>query len=77
MSLTVPVYLYCLYCLYCRPMPVGVPGPRYSQLLGLAAFVPQMGLVLYAGLHYARDLPFAWLLQTILFVMFNKVGTGA
>eukprot|EP00040_Diaphanoeca_grandis_P028654 m.166299 g.166299 ORF g.166299 m.166299 type:complete len:446 (-) comp31422_c0_seq3:59-1396(-) len=48
----------------------------YSRLLGFAAFVPQFGLVIYAGIKYYRDLPFCWFVQTCIFVMFNKVCTS-
>mmetsp|Transcript_24399 Transcript_24399/g.63615 ORF Transcript_24399/g.63615 Transcript_24399/m.63615 type:complete len:461 (-) Transcript_24399:48-1430(-) len=47
-----------------------------AKAIGLAALIPQAGLVLYAGVRCADDLPFAWLLQSMIFVMFNKVCTS-
>ncbi|KJA26980.1 glycosyltransferase family 50 protein [Hypholoma sublateritium FD-334 SS-4] len=41
----------------------------------LTSFVPQMGLALGLGLLFGRrtaDLPFAWFVQTVVFVVFNK-----
>ncbi|KPV71633.1 glycosyltransferase family 50 protein [Rhodotorula graminis WP1] len=43
----------------------------------LAAFLPQLVLSLGLGaLFGAQDLPFAWLVQTVAFVTFNKVCTS-
>ncbi|KAL1757180.1 glycosyltransferase family 50 protein [Schizophyllum commune] len=45
----------------------------------LTSFVPQMVLTLGTGLLFgrrARDLPFAWFVQTVAFVLFNKVCTS-
>lgn len=45
----------------------------------LISFFPQMILTVLQGLLFARkikDLPFAWLAQTIVFVVFNKVCTS-
>ncbi|KAJ4487785.1 GPI mannosyltransferase 1 [Lentinula aciculospora] len=43
------------------------------------SFVPQMTLAIGTGLLFARStthLPFAWFIQTVLFVVFNKVCTS-
>jgi len=45
----------------------------------LVSFVPQMGLSVATGLMFGRrkdDLPFAWFVQTVIFVLFNKVCTS-
>lgn len=45
----------------------------------LTSFAPQMGLALGLGLLFGRrtaDLPFAWFVQTVVFVVFNKVCTS-
>ncbi|KAF7304956.1 Glycoside hydrolase family 16 protein [Mycena kentingensis (nom. inval.)] len=45
----------------------------------LTSFVPQMGLSIGAGLVFGRrkdDLVFAWFVQTVVFVVFNKVCTS-
>jgi len=47
--------------------------------LPLVSFVPQMTLALGAGLAFGRrrqDLVFAWFVQTVVFVLFNKVCTS-
>ncbi|THV06697.1 glycosyltransferase family 50 protein [Dendrothele bispora CBS 962.96] len=53
----------------------------WNQLMRspLTSFVPQMTLALGAGLYYGHridDLPFAWFVQTVVFVNFNKVCTS-
>jgi hypothetical protein len=43
----------------------------------LAAFLPQLGLSIALGFTFgAKDLAFAWLVQTLTFVAFNKVCTS-
>lgn len=45
----------------------------------LVSFVPQMGLTLGSGLLFGRrkqDLVFTWFVQTVVFVLFNKVCTS-
>jgi phosphatidylinositol glycan class M len=39
-------------------------------------FLPQMILSLGLGVAFHRDLPFAWMVQTMAFVTFNKVCTS-
>ncbi|KAF8197534.1 glycosyltransferase family 50 protein [Pholiota molesta] len=51
---------------------------RHSSL-SLTSFVPQMGLALGLGLLFGRrreDLVFTWFVQTVVFVVFNKVCTS-
>ncbi|KIL69993.1 glycosyltransferase family 50 protein [Amanita muscaria Koide BX008] len=55
--------------------------PWTSRLIRspLASFVPQMALALGTGLLFGRrkeELVFTWFVQTVLFVLFNKVCTS-
>lgn len=43
--------------------------------MGLLSFLPQFGTLIALGFFYARDLPMALFLQTIVFVAWNKVIT--
>jgi Mannosyltransferase (PIG-M) len=57
------------------------PLSSWSRILRspLTSFVPQMGLALELGLLFGRrkeDLAFTWFLQTVVFVVFNKVCTS-
>ena len=57
------------------------PLSSWSRILRspLTSFVPQMGLALGLGLLFGRrkeDLVFTWFLQTVVFVVFNKVCTS-
>ncbi|KIO20547.1 glycosyltransferase family 50 protein [Tulasnella calospora MUT 4182] len=58
------------------PSPSGLSRLLSSPLL---SFLPQMGLTELAGYLLAskiEDLPFAWFVQTVIFVNFNKVCTS-
>eukprot|EP00038_Savillea_parva_P031612 m.88624 g.88624 ORF g.88624 m.88624 type:complete len:438 (-) comp9767_c0_seq4:51-1364(-) len=49
---------------------------KAARYLGIAALVPQAVLVLLAGVTLRHDLSVAWLVQTMVFVMLNKVCTS-
>ncbi|XXQ35988.1 GPI mannosyltransferase 1 [Plasmodiophora brassicae] len=60
-------YFYALYLGFAYPS---------SMFSGLMAFLPQMLPVAVAAYCLGRDLPFAFFVQTVLFVAFNKVSTA-
>ncbi len=48
-----------------------------SFLTGLITFVPQFALIFLVSFKFSKkDLPFTWLLLTMIFVTFNKVVTA-
>ncbi|KAG6908767.1 hypothetical protein DXG01_003379 [Tephrocybe rancida] len=74
-------YFYLTYLTY----PVPGATAETTDILGrivrspLTSFMPQMGLAVGTGLAFGRrerDLPFAWFVQTVVFVIFNKVCTS-
>ncbi|KAJ7174010.1 glycosyltransferase family 50 protein [Mycena crocata] len=74
-------YFYLIYLTYPEhgALPVALPLWRRALRSPLASFGPQMGLALGAGLAFGRrkeDLVFAWFVQTVVFVVFNKVCTS-
>ncbi|KAF6763833.1 GPI mannosyltransferase 1 [Ephemerocybe angulata] len=77
-------YFYLTYLIYPSSSPSTaevVPLTWWNELIRspLTSFVPQMGLALGTGLAFGRtkrDLVFAWFVQTVVFVVFNKVCTS-
>lgn len=61
-------YFYDLYLRFDEP-------PASRRLAGLLSFLPQFGTLAVLGGLYHRDLPMALLLQTLVFVAWNKVIT--
>ncbi|CAM9144506.1 unnamed protein product [Choristocarpus tenellus] len=51
-------------------------GAAHRWVLGLGSFVPQVVLLLAVSLRFHSNLPFCVCLQTVVFVVFNKVCTG-
>ncbi|VDM95709.1 unnamed protein product [Thelazia callipaeda] len=46
------------------------------RFIGFCAFIPQASLILWLAFRFHEDLPFCWLLTTLVFVSFNKVCTS-
>ncbi|GBE82106.1 glycosyltransferase family 50 protein [Sparassis latifolia] len=76
-------YFYLMYLTYPSPSSASslMRMPLWRKLLGspLTSFIPQMILSLGTGLTFGRrkdDLAFAWFVQTVAFVVFNKVCTS-
>ncbi|KAJ7741599.1 glycosyltransferase family 50 protein [Mycena maculata] len=75
-------YFYLIYLTYpsLEPsVPVVLPVWRRVLRTPLTSFGPQMALALGAGFAFGRrkdDLVFAWFVQTVVFVVFNKVCTS-
>ncbi|PFH45573.1 glycosyltransferase family 50 protein [Amanita thiersii Skay4041] len=75
-------YFYLTYLTYPSASSASLgPASWASHLIRspLASFVPQMSLALGTGLLFGKnkdDLAFAWFVQTVVFVLFNKVCTS-
>ncbi|RDB23052.1 GPI mannosyltransferase 1 [Hypsizygus marmoreus] len=76
-------YFYLTYLTYPPLVPPSHPVPlsAWSKLVRspLVSFGPQMVLALGTGLVFGRrrrDVVFAWFVQTVVFVLFNKVCTS-
>ncbi|KAJ7510049.1 glycosyltransferase family 50 protein [Mycena galericulata] len=75
-------YFYLIYLTYPSlesSPPLGLPLWNRVLRSPLTSFVPQMTLALGTGLVFGRrkdDLVFTWFVQTVVFVVFNKVCTS-
>lgn len=76
-------YFYLTYLTYpSKDGSIYLPDPNLFEALvrsPLISFVPQMGLSVATGFMFGRrreDLVFAWFVQTVVFVLFNKVCTS-
>ncbi|KAM3719742.1 GPI mannosyltransferase [Dirofilaria immitis] len=61
-------YFYILY--------LATNNMQLSRLISFCAFIPQASLIIWLAFRFHDDLPFCWLLTTIVFVSFNKVCTS-
>ncbi|KAJ6525628.1 glycosyltransferase family 50 protein [Mycena capillaripes] len=75
-------YFYLIYLTYpSLDAAATLDLPLWNRILRspLTSFVPQMALAFGTGLAFGRrndDLVFAWFVQTVVFVLFNKVCTS-
>ena len=72
-------YFYPTYLSYPSNAQQGPNSPLTLTSYPLLSFVPQMSLAIGTGFLLGRrtsDLPFAWFVQTMIFVTFNKVCTS-
>ncbi|KAF8236221.1 hypothetical protein L208DRAFT_1451091 [Tricholoma matsutake] len=76
-------YFYLTYLTYPSPSPPSTINvlSSWGRIVRspLVSFAPQMGLTLGSGLLFGRrkqDLVFTWFVQTVVFVLFNKVCTS-
>lgn len=51
-------------------------GSPNAGIIGLAAFLPQLILIVVCSLKFHKDPPMAFFLNTFIFVTFNKVCTS-
>ncbi|EJD75120.1 hypothetical protein, variant [Loa loa] len=61
-------YFYLLY--------LAADNAQLSRLIGFCAFIPQVSLIIWLAFRFHDDLPFCWLITTVVFVSFNKVCTS-
>ena len=52
------------------------PGSELRRAISLLAFAPQVLILLVFAVRFGKDLPFCMLMQTLVFVGFNKVCTA-
>ncbi|KAG8708448.1 GPI mannosyltransferase 1 [Ceratobasidium sp. 394] len=70
-------YFYPMYISYTLDTSSSLSRPTQMLRNPLLSFLPQMMLCAMAGLTLGKkDLPFAWFVQTMAFVTFNKVCTS-
>lgn len=55
---------------------LGKGHPFWERLIAVTTLLPQLSLLPVLAHKFAEDLPFACLLQALVFVMFNKVCTS-